>query len=68
MLWLSYRFSTNQASTPVCHDKNFSKVVLNGTLHNATICFIKLNSLITWHCNRTHTHEPITAVPPIITL
>ena len=68
MLWLSYRFSTNKSSIPVGHDKNFSKVVLNGTLHNATICSIKPNSGITWHWNRTHIHEPMTAVPPIITL
>ena len=68
MLWLPYRFSTNKASIPVDHDKNFSKRALNGTLHNAAICSIRPNSGITWHCDRTHIHEPMTAVPPIITL
>ena len=60
--------STNKSSILVDHEKNFSKLVLNGTLHNATICSIKLNSTVTWHCNRTHIHEPMTAFPPIITL
>ena len=36
MLWLSYRFFTDEASIPVGHDKNF------GTLHNATICHFKV--------------------------